>query len=105
MKKYKPKTEWSSICRCPICGADAFDYFSMSEYGWGTVEQHGECLRCGYIIEQAYSPSQEAFWDIKKGFKHPTLGYIEKNVKRHKRIRRKKNIKNIKVNPSWLKYI
>ena len=53
MKKYKPKTEWSSICRCPICGVKAFDYFSMTECGWGTVEQHGECLRCGYIIEQA----------------------------------------------------
>jgi hypothetical protein len=56
-------------------------------------------------VEQAYSPVYEAFWDVKRGYKHPTLGYIEKNVKRHKRIRRKKQVKDIEVNPLWIKYV
>ena len=106
MKKLKPKYPWYKIIECPICKSKTFEYVSYYEDGcWGTVEQHGHCHRCGYIVEQAYSPVYDAFWDIKKGFKHPTQGYIEKNVKRHKRIRRKKNIKNIEVNPLWLNYI
>lgn len=105
MKKQKPRYNWCPIIECPICGSETFEYFSESEWGWGIVEQHGNCSRCGYIVEQAYTPVYEAFWDVKKGFKHPTLGYIEKNVKRHKRIRRKKNIKNIEVNPLWINYI
>lgn len=105
MKKRKSQYPWCKIIECPICGSETFEYFSMFEWGWGTVEQHGNCTRCGYIVEQAYSPVYDAFWDVKRGYKHPTLGYIEKNVKRHKRIRRKKNIKNIEVNPLWLKYV
>lgn len=90
---------------CPICHSKTFDYISYSEYGWGTVEQHGDCDRCGYIIRQAYSPVYEAFWDIKKGFKLPNGKYIPKNIKRHKRIRRKLKIKNIEVNPVWARYV
>ena len=90
---------------CPICGYKYFEYFSESMWGWGTVEQSGYCERCGYTVSQAYSPVYEAFWDIKKGFKHPENGYQAKNIRRHKRIRRKKNIKNIEVNPLWLNYI
>lgn len=90
---------------CPICGYKYFEYFSESMWGWGTVEQYGNCERCGYAVAQAYSPVYEAFWDIKKGFKHPENGYQAKNIRRHKRIRRKKNIKNIEVNPLWLNYI
>ena len=93
------------IVECPICKSKTFKYVSYSEECYGIVEQHGYCSRCGYIVEQVYSPVYEAFWDVKKGFRHSTLGYIEKNVKRHKRIRRKKNIKNIEVNPVWIKYI
>lgn len=105
MKKRKSQYPWCKIIKCPICDSETFEYFSMSEYGWGTVEQHGNCSRCGYIVEQAYSPVYDAFWDVERGYKHPELGYIEKNVKRHKRIRRKKNIKNIEVNPLWLNYV
>ena len=105
MKKQKPRYNWYEIIKCPICGSETFEYVNYASEYWGTVEQHGNCSRCGYIVEQAYSPVYEAFWDVKKGFKHPTLGYIEKNVKRHKRIRRKKNIKNIDVNPLWINYI
>ena len=93
------------MTNCPICNSTTFDYTSYSEYGWGPVEQHGYCDRCGYTIHQAYSPVYEAFLDIKKGFKHPNGKYIEKNDKRHKRIRRKFNIKNIEVNPSWVYFV
>ena len=91
--------------QCPICHSPTFNYISYSEYGWGTVEQHGDCDRCGYIITQAYSPVYEAFWDIKKGFKLPNGKYIPKNIKRHKRIRRKLKIKNIEINPVWVRYV
>ena len=90
-----------NIIQCPICHSKAFEYTSYSEYGWGTVEQHGYCDRCGYIVEQAYSPVYEAFYDIKKGFKDCLGNYHPKNIKRHKRIRRKLNIKGIEVNPLW----
>lgn len=93
------------ITTCPICNSHTFDYTSYSEECYGTVEQHGYCSRCGYTIEQVYSPVYEAFWDIKRGFKLPDGTYILKNVKRHKRIRRKRNIKNIEVNPLWIYYI
>ena len=90
---------------CPICASPTFDYTSYSEEYYGKVEQHGYCSRCGYTIEQVYSPVYEAFWDIKKGFKRYDGTYMPKNVKRHKRIRRKRNIKNIEVNPLWIYYI
>ena len=90
---------------CPICKSKTFEYVSYSEYGWGIVEQYGDCKRCGYAVRQAYSPILEGFWDIKRGFKHPSGKYYPKNVKRHKRIRRKLGIKNIEVNPQWIYYI
>lgn len=90
---------------CPICKSKSFDYCSYSEWGWGIVEQHGYCDRCGYIIEQAYSSSMDAFLDITKGFKNGIGEYVSKNVRRHKRIRRKLNLKNIEVNPEWVFYI
>lgn len=105
MKKLKPKYPWYKIIDCPICKSKTFEYISYSEWGWGIVEQHGHCHRCGYIIEQAYSPAIECFWDIKKGFKNAFGQYFPKNIKKHKRIRRKLNIKNIDVNPEWIHYI
>lgn len=90
---------------CPICSSKTFNYVSYSEECYGTVEQHGHCDRCGYIVEQVYSPVYEAFWDVKRGFKLTNGKYIPKNVKRHKRIRRKLNIKNIEVNPMWVYYV
>ena len=105
MKKLKPKHSWHKIIKCPICNAKTFEYVSYSEECYGTVEQHGYCSRCGYIVEQAYSSVYEAFWDVKHGFKHPSGYYVPKNVKRHKRIRRKLRIKNIEVNPIWINYI
>ena len=87
------------VIECPICKSKTFEYCSYSEESWGIVEQHGYCSRCGYTVEQAYSPVYEAFWDVKRGFKHQSGHYVPKNVKRHKRIRRKLGIKNIEVNP------
>ncbi|MDE7425734.1 MAG: hypothetical protein K2N51_18905 [Lachnospiraceae bacterium] len=89
---------------CPICKSKTFDYYSYSEWGWGIVEQHGYCNRCGYIIEQAYSPCMEAFLDVTKGFKNGIGEYVSKNIRKHKRIRRKLNLKNIEVNPKWAFY-
>ena len=104
MKKLKPKHSWYKIIKCPICKSKTFEYVSYSE-SIGVVEQHGYCHRCGYIVEQAYSSLYDAFLDVKKGFKLPSGEYVPKNVKRHKRIRRKLNIKNIEVNPLWINYI
>ena len=94
-----------NIIECPICHSKTFDYVSYSEECYGIVEQHGYCLRCGYRVEQAYSSVYEAFLDIKKGFKDALGNYHPKNAKRHKRIRRKQNIKGIEVNPLWVYYI
>lgn len=90
---------------CPICHAKTFEYVSYLEDPYGIVEQHGYCSRCGYVIDQVYSHVYEAFWDVKRGFKHPYGYYVPKNVKRHRRIRRKLGIKNIEVNPEWIYYI
>ena len=104
MHKQIPRYGYQFII-CPICNAKTFDYTSYSEYGWGTVEQHGYCDRCGYIIEQAYSPAYEAFFDIKKGFKDYYGKYHSKNAKRHKRVRRKLDTKGLEVNPLWVYYV
>lgn len=72
---------------CPICGSNDYEYISFSEDYFGIVERHGSCERCGYIVEQAYSPIMEAYRDIKRGIKTRD-GYIEKNAKKHKRIRK-----------------
>lgn len=90
---------------CPICGYKYFEYFSETMWGWGTVEQQGYCERCGYIVSQAYSPVYEAFWVIKRGFKRHDGVYVPKNIKRYKRLKRKSKIRNIEVNPIWLKYV
>ena len=105
MKKQKSKYSWCKIIECPICSSKTFEYISYSEAMWGIVEQHGYCHRCGYVVEQAYSKPLEGFLDIHKGFKHPAGYYVPRDVERHKRIRRKLSIKNIDVNPYWIRYI
>lgn len=90
---------------CPICKSKTFEYDSYREDCWGVVEQHGYCKRCGYRIEQAYSPIMDGFMDIKKGFKNCNGEYFPKNVKRHRRIRKKLGIKGYDINPQWMFYI
>ena len=87
-----------------MCESQTFDYCSYSEC-YGAVEQHGYCDRCGYTVNQAYSSIFEAFYDKKKGSKNYYGEYYPKNVKKHKRVRRKLNIKNIEVNPKWVFYV
>ena len=104
MSKFKLRYGHEFIT-CPICGSKTFDYISYSEWGWGIVEQHGYCVRCGYCIQQAYSPVVDGFLDIKKGFKTKSGNYIPKDIKRHKRIRRKLGINDIDINPEWILYV
>ena len=96
MASKKPKYGYQFI-ECPICKSKTFEYCVFSEYCFCNVEQHGYCDRCGYTVEQAYSPVYDAFYDIKKGYKDAFGNYHPKNVRRHKRIRRKLNIKNIEI--------
>ena len=46
----------------------------------------------------------EAYRDIKRGIKTRD-GYIEKNAKKHKRIRKKCNAPKMDVNPIWAWYV
>ena len=65
-----------------------------------------ECERCGFMVEQVYSPSFECFFDRKKGFKDCNGIYHSKNVKKHKRARRKCNYDTkIEINPTWSMYV
>ena len=89
---------------CPICGYDKYKYQSWSEEYWGTVEQHGYCKRCGYIIEQAYSQPVVGFeLDNKKGRKVDGK-YYPNNVRQRKRLRRKYGIKH-SPQDMWLSLI
>ena len=82
--------------KCPICKSQDYRYRSWTEDGWGTVEQHGRCPRCGYIVEQAYSQPAEGFeLDRKRGYRNPIDGkYYPNNVRQRKRLRRKYGIKH-----------
>lgn len=92
--------------KCPICHHNTFNYVAYSEYGWGTVEQHGYCDRCGFMVEQIYSHPFGCFFDRKKGFKDYKGIYHSKNVKKHKRARRKCNYDTkIEINPTWSMYV
>ena len=96
MEKQKLRYGYEFIT-CPISKSKTFDYCSYSEFGW---EQQSNMD----TVKQAYSPVMEGFLDIKKDFKNPLGEYISKNAKKHKRVRRKLNIKNIEVNPEWVFY-
>lgn len=92
--------------KCPICNAP-FPKYKYTYYTeeWGIVEQHGCCSNCGYHVEQAYSDTIEFFLDIRKGSK-VNGKYFSKNIKKHKRIRRKMNkYKGIPVNPIYAYYM
>lgn len=67
------------MSECPVCKSKTFEYVCYCDYGWiGIYEEHGYCNNCGYVIEQAYSPVYEAFWDVKRGFKHPEKGTLKR---------------------------
>lgn len=102
MKKKRKVRNGYKLMRCPVCKSETFEYTSMSEYGIGTVEEHGNCSRCGYVVEQAYSPVYEAFRDVHRGYRTSSGKYVPKNIRKHKRIRRKFNVKGIEINPEWV---
>ncbi len=84
------------ISKCPICNSPNYRYVSYSEFGWGSVEQHGYCDRCGYVVEQAYSQPIVGFTlDRKRGYRNPFDGkYYPNNVRMRKRLHRKYGIKH-----------
>lgn len=94
--------------KCPICGNPKYHYSSYDTEFWGasvTAEQHGYCDKCGYAIEQGYSPVYEGFIDTKRGWKDGNGVYHEKNYKRHRRVRCKHmdKVKRVdKTLSSWM---
>lgn len=79
---------------CLICGFKGWSYIHYTEGCWGIVEQHGFCDRCGYTIEQSYSPTIAGFeLDRQKGYKIKGVWH-GKNTRKRKRMRRKHNIKH-----------
>lgn len=46
----------------------------------------------------------DGFFDIKKGFKNSFGEYYPKNIRKHKRVRKRLNLKNIDINPRWVFY-
>lgn len=79
--------------KCPICNYTKYRYVSYAEE-MGIVERHGYCKRCGYTIEQTYSPIIEGFTPpIKRGGRVYKNVYIAKNVRKRKHMKRKHNIK------------
>ena len=91
--------------KCPVCNSKGYRYISFSEFGWGIVERHGFCNRCGYTIEQAYSPVMEGFvLNRTKGFKVDGKWY-GKNTRKRKRMKRKYNIKHEVPRDIWISYI
>lgn len=79
---------------CPVCGYREYKYIQYTEFGWGTVEQHGYCDRCGYTIEQSYSPTIEGFQPpIRRGGRDYKGIYHSKNWRKRVRMKRKYGIK------------
>jgi len=92
------------FARCPICNYSKYKYESWSEWGFGIVEQHGYCGRCGYIIDQAYSRPVEGFTPITR------RGYVDSFCVRHKkdsrqRMRMKRRFHCDYTNCEYLKYL
>lgn len=104
--KYKPvHDEWHrhKMIQCPLCKhPSSFEDVSYSGE-FGTEEQHSHCHRCGYFVEQCYSPVYTGIVDYFRGHKTCDGGYITSNRRKHKRIRRRLHIsgKDIGINLPW----
>ena len=87
--------------KCPICGYEGFKDVHYAEWGWGIVEQHCYCDRCGYVVERSYSKPVVGFDPpIRRGFKDYNGVYHPKNWRKRKRIKRKYGIKY--GNKDWM---
>lgn len=93
---------------CPICGSQKYKCKEYAEDCWGAmliVERHNYCDRCGYCEEQAYSEVLTFFADINRGYKGYNGKYYSKNMRKHKRYRRRKNFIGIPINPYYAYYL
>ena len=89
--------------KCPICGSSEYMYKYWTEFGWGTVEQHGRCKNCGYMIEQAYSEPIVGFERaLRRGYQNKWDGkYYPADWRHIRRMRRKFGIKYGKNKDDW----
>ena len=76
----------------------------------GSILSHDHFQGGNYEFAMAKAPVEtefvvEGFEDIKRGFKNHKGEYIPKNVKKHKRIRRKLNVKGYDINPPWIRMV
>lgn len=104
-KEYKIKNliggKDMKMTKCPICGYKKFKDEHYAEEGYGIVEQHCYCDRCGYMIGQCYSEPIDGFYPpIKRGSKDYKGIYHPKNWRKRKRMKRKYNIKY--GNKNWM---
>ena len=96
------------IRKCPCCGKNTYkadiDYCEF--WGaWVLCEEHGGCDSCGYRCEMAYSEPLEFFVDVKRGFRDHKDNYIKKDIRKHKRNRKRVNTDGMPINPFWAQYI
>ena len=89
--------------RCPVCNSSKYRSNCYTEFGWGVVEEHSYCPRCGYCVEQSYSQALVGFeLPQKRGYRNKLTGkYVAKNVRRRKRLARKYGIKH-KMPNDWI---
>ena len=89
--------------KCPICNSSQYKYEKWSE-DLGTVEQHGYCDTCGYIIEQSYSQVYDGFAITRQKGRKVNGEWYGKNTRKRKRMRRKYHIRHT-PNDWWLSMI
>lgn len=95
---------------CPICKSKKYEATSFSDEIWGgiyEVENHSYCPSCGFRIEMAYCQPLIGFEDHKRGWRDYKNKYHQKDIRKHKRYRRKnkERCEGIEVNPEWVYFI
>lgn len=88
--------------RCPVCNSAKYAYTHYREE-WGLVEQYGYCDRCGFTLQQAYSPVKTGFYPIRRrGYRDAKGVYHASNRRVRIRLKRKHNIKYSNEDREWL---
>lgn len=81
---------------CPVCSSSKYVYTCYREE-WGLVEQYGYCDRCGFVLQQQYSPVQTGFYPMRRrGYKDARGVYHNANRRARIRMKRKYDIKYIR---------